>query len=313
MEVSGQWLEPKPILNSSAPPLVLANGVRFTDAGTLSRMEKLIGPILFVVTVVLSAADATAQPPAPIVSPTSEAASPYQPPEATISTEGSNAAPAPFITPVTAVPPPYSPPNHNPSPQSYPNPPLPQPGQTPPGFHTHDGFFMRLMYGVGFLKVTSTSSNYDLQASGAAFGDMVSFGLGVRENVVLSLDTTVFMGRPTVRGRMRATDANDAFFVFMQMGPGLTYYLMPHNLFASVGLGLGNISISERREGQADVEHEMDMGWGATLAGGKEWWTSDNWGLGVAGRFVIVQSREKATDCLFRASSFSVAFTATYN
>jgi hypothetical protein len=65
--------------------------------------------------------------------------------------------------------------------------------------------------------------------------------------------------------------------------------------------------------GQADVDHDMNLDWGAALSGGKEWWTSDNWGLGAAGRFVFVQSRESTTDCLYRGYSFSVAFTATYN
>ena len=57
----------------------------------------------------------------------------------------------------------------------------------------------------------------------------------------------------------------------------------------------------------------MNMGWGATVSGGKEWWTSDNWGLGAAGRLTYAQSREETTGCLFRGYSLTVAFSATYN
>ena len=55
------------------------------------------------------------------------------------------------------------------------------------------------------------------------------------------------------------------------------------------------------------------MGWGATVSGGKEWWTSDNWGLGAVGRLIYAQSREETTGYLFRGYSFTVAFSATYN
>lgn len=274
-------------------------------------------PIFWILTFLVSATDASAQteashPPAP------GAASANQPAPAPDARPaiGPNAPPAPQYDPWTGAPVPYSPPYTSLPPQAYPAYPYPvptQPGQPPPGFHSHDGFFMRLMMGAGFLKVTSASSGYDLQASGGAFGDMVSFGWSVRENLVLSVDTSVFMGSPSLRGKSRAPDSKDAFFGFMQMGPGLTYYFMPSNVYASANFGFGNIFISERREGQADLDHDMNMGWGAALAGGKEWWTSDNWGLGVAGRFVYVQSREEVTDCLFRGYSLSVAFTATYN
>jgi hypothetical protein len=187
------------------------------------------------------------------------------------------------------------------------------PSQPPPGFHTHDGFFLRFMMGMGYLRVASASAGTDLQAAGATFGDMVSFGWAVRENLVLSLDTSVFMGKPSMGGASRLPGATDAFFGFMQMGPGVTYYFMPHNLFASAGFGMGNIFLTERQEGEPDFDHDMNMGWGATLSGGKEWWTSDNWGLGGAGRLVYVRSKEQATGSLFRAFSVSVAFTATYN
>jgi hypothetical protein len=212
---------------------------------------------------------------------------------------------------------PYFPPNAYPPAQGYPMySPYPMPAQPwapPPGYHTHDGFFLRLMMGAGYMKVASASSGYDLQAAGAVFGDTISLGASIGENLQLAWDTTVFMGDATTGGQSRAQYSTGAFFGLIQMGPAVSYYFMPDNIYIAGSFGLGGVFLSERRDGQAEVDHRMKMGWGATVSGGKEWWTSDNWGLGAVGRLTYAQSREETTGCLFRGYNFTVAFSATYN
>jgi hypothetical protein len=167
--------------------------------------------------------------------------------------------------------------------------------------------------GGGYMKLASASSGYNLQASGGVFGDTISIGGSIRENLQLAWDTTVFMGDANTTGESRVQYSTGAFFGLIHMGPAVSYYFMPDNIYIAGSIGFGSLFLSERREGQVDVDHSMKTGWGATVAGGKEWWTSDNWGLGAAARLTYVQSREETTGCLYRGYSFTVAFSATYN
>ncbi len=236
------------------------------------------------------------------------------PPQQPVPYSPQNSYPDPWTQPYSTAPP-------SGYPSSYAAPWMPPPAAAPPaqpeprpaGFHTHDGFFLRFVIGPGYLRLASQSSANDLQASGLGLGDGFSIGGSIVENLQLSWDVTLFMGEPSVTGKGRSPGSTGAFFGLMQQGPGLTYFFMPHNIYISGSAGLGLVMLTERRDGQADVDHNMNIGWGATLMGGKEWWTSDNWGLGASGRFTIVQSREKATDSLFLGIGFALYFSATYN
>jgi hypothetical protein len=52
---------------------------------------------------------------------------------------------------------------------------------------------------------------------------------------------------------------------------------------------------------------------------GKEWWVSDNWGLGLSGQMVPGTFRGKDPDLTlglvpsWKATAFSLLFSATYN
>lgn len=46
---------------------------------------------------------------------------------------------------------------------------------------------------------------------------------------------------------------------------------------------------------------------------GKEWWVSDNWGLGVAANFMVGSMKDKDYDTRWTGLSTSILFSATYN
>ena len=62
---------------------------------------------------------------------------------------------------------------------------------------------------------------------------------------------------------------------------------------------------------------ESEGGIGVNLVGGKEWWVSDNWGLGVAGQLFGARVKDKevvmGSKPTWMLVGFSLAFTATFN
>jgi hypothetical protein len=122
----------------------------------------------------------------------------------------------------------------------------------------------------------------------------------------------------TVRSNPTALGADDGpvdtiSFLF---APGVTWYLMPENLFVSgsVGLAVGIVSL-ELRNALAghDEHHEQDTayGVGVTASVGKEWWASENWSLGAAVDLSFANAWNDRG--ALRQLGARLTFTATYN
>jgi hypothetical protein len=96
------------------------------------------------------------------------------------------------------------------------------------------------------------------------------------------------------------------------VGPGVAYFFMPLNLYLSGTLLLQRVTLSESNDsnrGQALT----DVGLAASLMVGKDWWVSDNWGLGVAAQFLLGSARDHYDDSNWTTAAFALMFTATYN
>lgn len=93
------------------------------------------------------------------------------------------------------------------------------------------------------------------------------------------------------------------------VGAGVAYYLMPSNVYFSGALMVTRISLRDADDRKIG---ETETGGGIDLAIGKEWWVSANWGLGIAGH-VMFASIDDADGSTYRATSTSIAFSATYN
>ena len=100
------------------------------------------------------------------------------------------------------------------------------------------------------------------------------------------------------------------------LGLGLTYYFMPINPYLTAVLGAGWLTLDI--DGDDVDTRGTDAGFGFNFDVGKEWWVSDNWGLGLAGRFVLVSGTTTNEDnndvkSAFGLVAFAVLFSATYN
>ena len=87
---------------------------------------------------------------------------------------------------------------------------------------------------------------------------------------------------------------------------------MPANVYltGSIALAIGTLESYGQKI-------ESETGYGINVAIGKEWWVSDNWGLGVAGQLfhTVLSDEDLITGELYdlKTTSFGILFSATFN
>jgi hypothetical protein len=185
----------------------------------------------------------------------------------------------------------------------------------PPGNHLHDGFYMRLTAGLGVLTAKDSLGGQDRTISGGGMAMTFAFGGAMTPNLILygELLMTVAMD-PKVDYAETSQSLGYDLNLF-GIGPGVAYYLVPSNVYFSGTLAFSQITESSGNNGSnssrsVDV---TDMGIGASFMVGKEWWVSQNWGLGAAGYLHLASMKLKNDDSRMTATALGVLFSATYN
>lgn len=259
-------------------------------------------------------------PPAPAVTP----APSEQAPPATVPATVSPPPPPPAPTASTAPPANYAP-----------APPPAQVGvggsaqwQTPSpgagfvpstvGVEEHDGFFLRLALGFGgafWNEAGTPGSGFtgDLEISGPSSGVDISIGAVVTDNLALHLSLfgmSVLEPDVTVDGEVLGTAKNSAL-AGSGIGVGVTYYLMPANVYISGALGIGAARFTFNTGTSDETAAQTDNGYALNLMVGKEWWVSDQWGLGIAAQLVHVNVPDADTRLV--GTGFQLMFSATCN
>lgn len=177
--------------------------------------------------------------------------------------------------------------------------------------HKHDGFFLRLAPGIGVAVTSENIGNNKLQMSGSSGIFNIAIGGAVAENVILHLDLSgVTVTDPKVKfnGQTQTTATSEA--ATSLTGVGLTYYF-PSNMYLT-----GAVGMAKSTNKAFGKEYSTDRGYGVNLMLGKEWWVSDNWGLGVAGQFLYAVCPDKPVAGVtpdVKTTAFGVLFSATYN
>ena len=182
------------------------------------------------------------------------------------------------------------------------------------GIQQHDGFFLRIQYGFGKGRVVEEEYyGDDREFDGTAGVLRVQIGYEVGDNLMLFGALGGFsMQDPDVKWQGTTVNEANADLVVVDLGIGLTYYIMPYNLYFSGSLNTSATSIDVK-----DQPEESGSGYGIYLSVGKEWWVSDNWGLGVA-LFVYygeadVENESTKKEYPVQNRFFGIAFSATYN
>ena len=185
-----------------------------------------------------------------------------------------------------------------------------------PGFHKHDGFFMRALMGIASGRLQGDVATGELRIVGQGMSESFAFGGALKENLIVfgeyaieALVESSASGPGMNPGTVRVMP-----FV-LTFAPGVAYYFEPSNVYLSGALGLAMTDGSEDLDHvSAEVaKHESKPGIGGNLTAGKEWWVSSNWALGAALRASFARTQERTTGYPWTYVSAAALFSATYN
>ena len=149
---------------------------------------------------------------------------------------------------------------------------------------THDGFQFRGTAGLGYLGDSESLGGLSDNIHGVAGTSEFFFGGTLADGFSLGgyLGFTVAPGPSVSYGNgQRSVASSDVNLNFFTIGPYVDYYLDPHeglHFLATVGFADLNVS-----NGGSSSDAATGFGIGAGV--GYDWWVSDNWSLGVLGRF----------------------------
>jgi TolB-like protein len=195
---------------------------------------------------------------------------------------------------------------------------VPRPEATPsaggaatPGYHRHDGFFLRFQAGGGGLRSSagSTATTADRTFSGTAGTFGLAVGWAVVDNlVVLGEAFAVVDSKPTYTSGSQSVTA-DVSHSLNGYGLGVAYYLSPLNAYGELMVGTASTSLTA-----ANATYTTDNGAIFRLGIGKEWWVTSEWGIGAGLNAMLGSMKAKGTDsATWRSTAFNVVLSATYN
>lgn len=178
------------------------------------------------------------------------------------------------------------------------------------GVHEHDGFLLRAALGFGYEGLTIDDPLGNTTIGGAGAFIDIAIGGVIVDNLALNAD--IFGGMvvsPSVSvDGMDLGDAGDTTVSVDGLGVGLTYFIMPINIYlaGSAGIGVAGITID-------GTDYESDAGFATNFMVGKEWWVGDDWGIGVAGQFMYSAIPRADIDATMPFLALNLMFSATYN
>jgi len=191
-----------------------------------------------------------------------------------------------------------------------------------PNMHRHDGFFLRLSIGLGGGILAGDDHTLpdvdEVGLGGIGFGTSIGIGGALVDNLILNADlfqATMFNPEVEVDGEnLGSADDLDRElgvgeeFELGGIGIGVTYYIMPINLYLAGSIGIAQAVFED---GNGDREGS-DVGFATNLMVGKEWWVGLDWGIGVAGQVMILRAEDDILGGV-TGLAFNLMFSATYN
>jgi hypothetical protein len=200
-----------------------------------------------------------------------------------------------------------------PAPPAYYTPPEPVRPPPDPGFEKHDGFMLRLSFGLGGASMTESVEDSDFVADGVSGSFGVDIGATIATGVVLHArlaDFVIFDPNLSVDDQDLGSLENGNVGAVL-LAPAITYYFMPANFYLTAAVGISWINA---RNFDTDSAASSDIGFGLNFDLGKEWWVSGNWGFGAGARFWFTSAQEETPVATSDLSFIGLAalFSATY-
>jgi hypothetical protein len=197
----------------------------------------------------------------------------------------------------------------------------PQPQRIPmharPGYRRHDGLYLNLALGSGYVTATTDRGGSPCRMDGLAFAPDGEVGVAVIENVIAysKLSVTV-VDNAAVTAGLRPRDAPGDFDVgIVTVGLGLATYL-PANFKVSAAVSAAQLRAEFRPDDPEGQSSELESNWGPLLQLGfaKEWWVGNDWALGAAARLAIGRLPADTSELEpWNVRSMVLALSATFN
>ncbi len=166
--------------------------------------------------------------------------------------------------------------------------------------HNHNGLFIRGKIGgtfAYFKSIYDDGPTYDEDDYGYYYsssqGDssLKGGGLMLTLDIGWSLGESFILGGEIIRSETfgsysdcKGEDCSESSFVLEGLALGFNYYFLPSNSYFAMYAGISRFKV----EAEAyDITYSMnsDLGFLVSLSYGKEWWVTDNIGVGVSGQF----------------------------
>ena len=179
------------------------------------------------------------------------------------------------------------------------------------GVHQHDGFYLRMAGGIGYAQLVENDvMGSDLKFSGVAGTSRFQIGGTVSDNLIIYGEFGgVIQTEPTMEWVGEQGSTSDVKVSVYDVGGGITYYLMPSNVYFALSL---LISQAELEFNNTKGESEYGIGFNAMI--GKEWWVGEDWGIGATIYVYYSTMKDKGEfDNNINNFSVGVLFSATYN
>jgi hypothetical protein len=193
----------------------------------------------------------------------------------------------------------------------------------------HEGFMLRLTFGFGggwanFQVDNPADDEIELSSWGWAFS--LDVGGSLMPNLNLhGRWASLGLIEPELEVNGDDLGALDRVSAVAQLlGAGMTYYVMPANVYFTGVIGFSWLSLRTCEEYYDEYYNDIyydyacdatatDVGFGLNADIGKEWWLGKAWGLGLAGRFWYSYVEDDDTvDTKGEFLGFAVLFSATY-
>jgi hypothetical protein len=222
--------------------------------------------------------------------------------------------PPPAAAPASAPPPAASPPRPvaaYASPPAYVPPPRyePAPVYTPPD---HDGFFLRMHFGGGVTSITgrnAAGAKTTIAGGSASLG--VAVGVSVAEDLILFGNLFVSASDGPTVTTSGATGPSKGSAALGGAGAGMTYYVMPANIYVSGAVAAMVFSLDDAL-GNNIYSSETGLGFHGMI--GKEWLLAPEWGMGFAVEAMFATMRDKNdTSVYWDGAALSLLFSSTFN
>lgn len=192
-----------------------------------------------------------------------------------------------------------------------------------PTVHRHDGFYLRMGLGGGFMASKLDLGDLSARGSGVALefalGGTIADGLVIGGGLYTQSASNVHWKGDSLRSRfMTDTYSHDKEGSLGLLGIFLDYYPNPRDGFHVQGaLGFGTLSFESDGLMGLPGETWAGVGGGGMLGVGYEVWIGSQWSLGGVARVLLMSGslRTEDTDITFDGKGYapSLLFVATHH